>query len=113
MAKKYYFFQTLKVCGRSRLRPLEGQQDLTGKPIDKDMNVQADSRMREDYPLGTVFGSDKIERRCLGSTHFYASGDIHPLGLKSEDYKSPEHQPSKEMQEAYEAFKSKGSAAVV
>ena len=30
MARKYYFFKTMKIGGRQRLRPLPGQQDIHG-----------------------------------------------------------------------------------
>ena len=105
MAKHYYFFKTMKVSGRQRLRPLPGQKETSGRPIEGTLNVQADTRMREDYPLGTVFGSESLELRCIGSTTFYSAGKIYPLGLNNGDYHSADHMPSREMNEAYEAYK--------
>ena len=105
MAKHYYFFKTMKVSGRQRLRPLPGQKETSGRPIEGTLNVQADTRMREDYPLGTVFGSESLELRCIGSTTFYSAGKIFPLGLNNGDYHSVDHMPSREMNEAYEAYK--------
>ena len=65
MAQQYYFFKTMKVGGRQRLRPLPGQTEPSGRHINESLNVQADSRMREDYPLGTVFCSESLELRSL------------------------------------------------
>ena len=105
MAKHYYFFKTMRVSGRQRLRPLPGQKETSGRPIEGTLNVQADTRMREDYPLGTIFGSESLELRSIGSTTFYSAGKIYPIGLNNGDYLSQEHMPSREMNEAYEAYK--------
>ena len=106
MAQKFYFFKTVKVGGRQRLRPLPGQKEQSGRLIDVHLNVQADSRMREDYPLGTVFGSESLELRSLKSTTFYSAGQIFPIGLNNGDYLSESHRPSKAMNLAYEEYMS-------
>ncbi len=106
MAQKFYFFRTVKVGGRQRLRPLPHQKENSGRHIDESLNVQADSRMREDYPLGTVFGSESLELRSLKSTTFYSAGQIFPIGLNNGDYLSESHRPSKEMNLAYEDYMS-------
>ena len=106
MAQKFYFFRTVKVGGRQRLRPLPGQKEQSGRLIDVRLNVQADSRMREDYPLGTVFGSESLELRSLHSTTFYSAGQIFPIGLNNGDYLSESHRPSKAMNLAYEEYMS-------
>ena len=106
MAQKFYFFRTVKVGGRQRLRPLPGQKEQSGRLIDVHLNVQADSRMREDYPLGTVFGSESLELRSLKSTTFYSAGHIFPIGLNNGDYLSESHRPSKAMNQAYEEYMS-------
>ena len=93
MAKTFYFFRTVKVGGRQRLRPLPHQKEPSGRHIDESLNVQADSRMREDYPLGTVFGSESLELRSLHSTTFYSAGQIFPIGLNNGDYLSDSHRP--------------------
>lgn len=103
MAKKFYFFKTVRIGGRQRLRPLSGQTDEFGKPIDETLNVQADSHMREAYPIGTVFGSDNIEFRTL-YTEFYSAGNIYPLGLDISSLQNLDHHPPKEMIEAYNNF---------
>ena len=105
MAKNYYFFKTMRVSGRQRLRPLPGQKETSGRHIEDTLNVQADTRMREDYPLGTVFGSESLELRSIGSTTFYSAGKIYPIGLNNGDYLSADHMPSREMNEAYENYK--------
>ena len=105
MAQNYYFFKTVKVGGRQRLRPLPGQKEPSGRHIDESLNVQADSRMREDYPLGTIFGSESLELRSLHSTTFYSAGAIYPIGLNLGDYHSQSHMPSSGMNEAYEDYK--------
>ena len=105
MAQQYYFFKTVKIGGRQRLRPLPGQKEPSGRHIDEGLNVQADSRMREDYPLGTVFGSESLELRSLHSTTFYSAGAIYPIGLNLGDYHSQSHMPSNGMNEAYESYK--------
>ena len=106
MAQNYYFFKTVKVGGRQRLRPLPGQKEPSGRHIDESLNVQADSRMREDYPLGTIFGSESLELRSLHSTTFYSAGAIYPIGLNLGDYHSQSHMPSNGMNEAYDNYKS-------
>ena len=108
----FYFFRTVKVGGRQRLRPLPGQKEPSGRHIDESLNVQADSRMREDYPLGTIFGSESLELRSLHSTTFYSAGAIYPIGLNLGDYHSQSHMPSAGMNEAYEEFNSAIQAKV-
>ena len=105
MAQNYYFFKTVKIGGRQRLRPLPGQKEPSGRHIDEGLNVQADSRMREDYPLGTIFGSESLELRSLHSTTFYSAGQIYPIGLNLGDYHSQSHMPSAGMNEAYDSYK--------
>ena len=105
MAQNYYFFKTVKVGGRQRLRPLPGQKEPSGRHIDESLNVQADSRMREDYPLGTIFGSESLELRSLHSTPFYSAGAIYPIGLNLGDYHAQSHMPSTGMNEAYDTYK--------
>lgn len=105
MASNYYFFKTMKIAGRQRLRPLPGQKEPSGRHIDEGLNVQADSRMREDYPLGTVFGSESLELRSLHSTSYYSTGKIFPIGLNNGDYQSQSHMPSREMNMAYEEYR--------
>ena len=105
MIQKYYFFRTVKVEGRPRLRPLSGQKDGMGNPIDESLNVQADSIMRGSYPIGTIFGSESLELRTHSSTPFYSAGAIYPMGLSLGAYIVGSHIPPKEMSDAYRDFK--------
>ena len=103
MNAKYYFFKTVKIEGRPRLRPLPGQV-YGGSRIDPALNVQADSIMRGSYPLGTVFGSESIELRTHSSTPFYSAGAIYPMGLPAGDYIVSSHIPPREMTDAWNSF---------
>ena len=103
MNAKYYFFKTVKIEGRPRLRPLPGQV-YGGSRIDPSLNVQADSIMRGSYPLGTVFGSESIEIRTHSSTPFYSAGAIYPMGLSLGEYIVSSHIPPRGMAEAWNNF---------
>jgi len=105
MMNNYYFFRTVKIEGRPRLRPLPGQKDSMGNVIDEGLNVQADSIMRGSYPIGTVFGSESIELRAHSSTPFYSAGAICPMGLALGEYIVGSHMPGKEMNDAWNQFK--------
>ena len=105
MNQKYYFFRTVKIEGRPRLRPLSGQTDSMGNPIDESLNVQADSIMRGSYPIGTVFGSESLELRTHSATPFYSAGAIYPIGLSLGAYIVGSHIPPTEMSDAYRDFK--------
>ena len=105
MNQKYYFFRTVKVEGRPRLRPLSGQKDSMGNPIDESLNVQADSIMRGSYPIGTVFGSESLELRTHSATPFYSAGAIYPIGLSLGAYIVGSHIPPTGMSDAYRDFK--------
>lgn len=96
----YYFFKTAADKGRNRLRALAGQRFPDGSVIDGTVNVSADRGIRTDYPLNTVFGSDFLEP----SAGFYKAGNIYPLGLRDDEYKSDAHRPPEAMQRAYEDF---------
>ena len=102
MKKSYYFFKTVIVNGRQRLRPIEGQYDKYGKPLRTDLNARGDTSLREKYPTGTVFGSENIEFRELGTTEFYDAFKIYPVGVSINDLLNLDHCPPKEMQEAYD-----------
>ncbi len=109
MAQHYYFFKTMKIEGRPRLRPLQGQKDSAGVPVDENLNVQADSLMRQSYPLGTIFGSDSLELRSHSSTPYYSAGRIYPVGLNNGAYLSTDHMPGKDMTKAYNDLISAGA----
>lgn len=113
MIQNSYFFRTVKIEGRPRLRPLPGQKDSMGNTIDEGLNVQADSIMRGSYPIGTVFGSESIELRTHSTTPFYSAGAIYPMGLNLGDYIVGSHIPPKEMTDAWNDFKAKSAEAPV
>lgn len=96
---KFYFFKTMSDKGRSRLRALKGQT-LDGADVKQTWNVQADKAIRTMYPLGTIFGSDRLST----SEGYYTAGNIWPLGIRDSDYKKESHRPSEEMRRAYEIF---------
>ena len=107
----YYFFRTIKIEGRNRLRPLPGQTDSFGNPIDPSLNVQADSVMRSMYPIGTVFGSDTVELRTNSGTPFYSAGRIYPIGINLGAYQSAGHVPPAAMTRAYAGFSNAGDSS--
>lgn len=96
---KFYFFKTMSDKGRSRLRALKGQT-LDGAEVKQTWNVQADKAIRTMYPLGTIFGSDRLST----AEGYYTAGNIWPLGIRDSEYKMESHRPSEEMQRAYESF---------
>ena len=110
---RYYFFRTMRVDGRDRLRPLAGQTDNEGNPIHQELNTQADKKMRDSYPVGTVFGSTMCEFRTKTQTAFYAAGDIYPVSVPEDDLVSPSHRPAPEMAEAYVQFSAEESARML
>ena len=110
MTQQYYFFRTVRIEGRPRLRPLAGQSDPVGNPIEENLNVQADSIMRGSYPIGTVFGSESLELRTHSTTPFYSAGAIYPMGLALGEYIVGSHMPSKEMNDAWNEFKARPQA---
>jgi len=109
---KYYFFRTVKIEGRPRLRPLPGQTDNQGEQVNDSFNVQADSIMRGSYPIGTVFGSESLELRTHSSTPFYSAGAIYPMGLALGEYIVGNHMPSREMSDAWNTFKQEEHSSV-
>lgn len=70
-ASKYYFFKTVRIEGRPRLRPLPGQL-LDGVQIDPSLNVQADSVMRGiSLACASLFPSSSPEGPLQDSTADY------------------------------------------
>lgn len=100
----FYFFKTMTIGGRPRLRALSGQTCSDGTAIDTSLNVQADSIMRGSYPIGTIFGSESLELRTHSSSPFYSAGAIYPMGLSLGSYIVSSHIPPKDMTDAYNDF---------
>ena len=98
---KYYFFRTVRDGSRERLRPLAGQTAHDGSVINPNFNTKGSKRMRESYPIGTVFCS----KVCEQQGGYYAAGDLFPLDINLGDYLSEMHMPTPEMVNAYREFK--------
>ena len=99
--EKYYFFRTVRDGSRERLRPLSGQTAHDGSVINPNFNTKGSKRMRESYPIGTVFCS----KVCEQQGGYYAAGDLFPLDINLGDYLSEMHMPTPEMVNAYREFK--------
>ena len=99
--EKYYFFRTVRDGSRERLRPLAGQTAHDGSVINPNFNTKGSKRMRESYPIGTVFCS----KVCEQQGGYYAAGDLFPLDINLGDYLSEMHMPTPEMVNAYREFK--------
>lgn len=99
-----YFFRTIKDGARNRLRPMPFQKDTAGRSLITDLNVQADTDVRQSYPIGTVFASEMVEMRTGGTTPFYAAGDIFPVSVTDGGLASPRHQPTDEMRRAWNTY---------
>ena len=99
--EKYYFFRTVRDGSRERLRPLAGQTAHDGSVINPNFNTKGSKRMRESYPIGTVFCS----KVCEQQGGYYAAGDLFPMDINLGDYLSEMHMPTPEMISAYREFK--------
>ena len=99
--EKYYFFRTVRDGSRERLRPLAGQTAHDGSVINPNFNTKGSKRMRESYPIGTVFCS----KVCEQQGGYYAAGDLFPMDINLGDYLSEMHMPTPEMVNAYREFK--------
>ena len=99
--EKYYFFRTVRDGSRERLRPLAGQTAQDGSVINPNFNTKGSKRMRESYPIGTVFCS----KVCEQQGGYYAAGDLFPMDINLGDYLSEMHMPTPEMVNAYREFK--------
>ena len=99
--EKYYFFRTVRDGSRERLRPLAGQTAHDGSAINPNFNTKGSKRMRESYPIGTVFCS----KVCEQQGGYYAAGDLFPIDINLGDYLSEMHMPTPEMVSAYREFK--------
>ena len=99
--EKYYFFRTVRDGSRERLRPLAGQTAHDGSVINPNFNTKGSKRMRESYPIGTVFCS----KVCEQQGGYYAAGDLFPMDINLGDYLSEMHMPTPEMVSAYREFK--------
>jgi len=91
---RYYFFKTVRDGSRNRLNPLPFQTAPDGTAIIQKLNTQVaagDMRLREAYPIGTVFCSSMCELSARAGTPFYCAGDIYPIleGNSGYDFNLP------------------------
>ncbi len=105
---KYYFFKTVKDGSRNRLNPLPYQTASDGSQIIQKLNTQVASggmKLREAYPLGTVFCSSMCELANRGGTPYYCAGDIYPILDGHQNYDEGLPMPTREMLDAYKDYK--------
>jgi nitric oxide reductase NorQ protein len=105
---KYYFFKTVKDGSRNRLNPLPFQTASDGTAIIQKLNTQVAAggmKLREAYPIGTVFCSSMCELSARAGTPYYCAGDIYPIleGNSNYDFNLPT--PTREMLDAYDEYK--------
>lgn len=96
-----YFFRTIQEGKSNRLRPMPFQHLQSGEAIFTQLNTQADTAMRMEYPIGTVFASEQCEMRTGGNTPFYAAGEIFPVSVPDEKLTAISHRPTDEMKKAW------------
>ncbi len=105
---KYYFFKTVRDGSRNRLNPLPFQTASDGTAIIQKLNTQVAAggmKLREAYPIGTVFCSSMCELSARAGTPYYCAGDIYPIleGNSNYDFNLPT--PTREMLDAYSDYK--------
>ena len=105
---KYYFFKTVRDGSRNRLNPLPFQTTSDGSAVIQKLNTQVAAggmRLREAYPIGTVFCSQTCELSTRAGTPFYMAGDIYPILDGSQDYDRSLPTPSREMLDAWADYR--------
>lgn len=114
---KYYFCKTVKEGSRNRLNPLPYQTAADGSPIMQKLNTQVASggmKLREAYPIGTVFCSAMCELNARGGTPYYCAGDIYSILDGNNDYDDSLPRPTRrEMLQAYEQYRRQAREEVV
>ena len=105
---KYYFFKTVRDGSRNRLNPLPFQVAADGTQIIQKLNTQVAAggmKLREAYPIGTVFCSSMCELSSRAGTPYYCAGDIYPILEGNSNYDFGLPTPTKEMLDAYDEYK--------
>ncbi len=105
---KYYFFKTVKDGSRNRLNPLPYQTASDGTEIITKLNTQVAAggmKLREAYPIGTVFCSSMCELSARAGTPYYCAGDIYPILDGNSNYDFNQPTPTREMLDAYADYK--------
>lgn len=72
MATKYYFIETFKVKEKIRVKALSGQKFSDGSVVKVDFNISCSTKIRELYPIGTVFFTTSLKLSKSGK-HYSAS----------------------------------------
>ena len=109
----YYFLKTFRDGGSNRLRALPGQKFTDGSQVPTDLNIQADSKMRADCPIGTTFCTPLLEIRHSRSrstgeaqaSFMSAVGGIYPMDAPSHPVK-----PTPDMTDEWNAYRSSAAA---
>ena len=104
----WFFFHTQRVNSRNRLRPLPSQVNSDGIDISESLNCQTTAggmKLREKYPIGTVFCSGVCTLSARAGEPFYFVGDIYPIldGNSNYDFSLPT--PTREMLDSYQEYK--------
>ena len=88
MKSKHYFFKTVKVSGRIRVVPIEGQTATFGD-IDEKKYCSCPKSIRDAYPIGSIFVGDDISLGAEGKSYICSSkkGSFRKLTL-TDDMKS-------------------------
>lgn len=104
--KKYWFLTSLLESSRVRVKvlseqtlPVETVKGTIEEECDETWNVQCDKVVRSKAAVGTIFITDKLEKRAS----FYQAGDLYVLEPISDIPVATD-----EMKEAYERYKSGG-----
>lgn len=77
----YIYYRTIpEGSSRNRLRVLANQTFQDGKPIPTNLNVQADTAVRNASPIGTVFASASVVMKGSDNSAFLSAiGQLYPV----------------------------------
>lgn len=84
---KYFFLKTITEGSNNRLRALPNQTFEDGRAVPTDLNIQADKRIRESYPIGSIFYTEKLAERISrvdGFPSFLSAFGIQPISEGTE-----------------------------
>ncbi len=98
----------MKDGSRNRLNPLPYQTASDGSQILQKLNTHVASggmKLRDAYPIGTVFCSSMCELTQSTGTPYYSAGDIYPILEGHQNYDESFPIPSKDMLDAYKDYK--------
>lgn len=84
MAKKFYFFKTVKVGTKVVVNPLPSQVDDSGAAVEN-LNVSCSHELRDRYAVGTIFVGDTLTKRTKGTKDFYTTTSFRRLVTREAD----------------------------